>query len=180
MQPRQNSCILSDYRPIMTENVASRPMVSADGRQSEAALAIRHGVQRLLAGLGIASLPEVTLPNGRRADVVGIAPGGQLWLIEIKSSVADFRADAKWPDYQDFADRLMFAVAADFPLDLIPQDVGLIVADRYGGEVLREAPALPLSAARRKSLHLRLARLAAARLHSASDPELRLETFRID
>ena len=146
-----------------------------DGRQSSAAAAICRGARRLLAGHAHATLTEVGLPNGRRADILALSGKGEITIVEEKSSVADFRTDLKWPEYRDFCDRLLFAVAPDFPAELIPQDVGLIVADRFGGEVIREAPVTPLSGSRRRSLLLRIARLGAGRLHLREDPEARVD-----
>lgn len=143
-----------------------------DGRQSETALEIRRGTQRLLAGYGFASLPEVPLPNGRRADLMAVGRAREIWILEIKSSVADFRADQKWPEYGEFCDRLWFAVSPDFPVAILPETTGLILADRYGAEVIREAPAAKLPAARRTKLLTHLARLGAFRLQALADPDL--------
>jgi hypothetical protein len=120
----------------------------------------------------MASVAEVSLANGRRADIVAIAGGGEIWIVEIKSSIEDYRADHKWPEYRGFCDRLYFAVAPAFPRDVLPGDAGLIVADRYGGEVVRSAAEHRLSGARRKALMLRLVHTAAMRLHTAVDPEI--------
>lgn len=146
-----------------------------DGRLSPAAAAIVRGVRRMLSGHGMTSLCEVTLPNGRRADVAALDAKSEIAIIEIKSSLADFRADAKWPEYREFCDTLSFAVAPDFPLEILPDDVGIIVADRFGGEWVRLPPRHPLSPARRRSLLLRLTRLAMMRLHRAEDPDHALE-----
>jgi hypothetical protein len=143
-----------------------------DGRQSERALLVRRGVLRLLASLDLYALPEVTLRSGRRADLLAALRTGELWIIEIKSSVEDFRADRKWPEYRDFSDRFFFATLPDVPEAIFPGDAGLIVADGYGGAVLREAPLHSLAAARRKELLARLARLGAARLAALADPGL--------
>lgn len=152
------------------------PLADAlDRRQSPAALAIRRGAGRLLASLGFAALAEVPLPNGRRADLVAIGRSGEIWIVEIKSCLADFQADAKWPAYREFSDRLWFAVDADFPADVLPGDAGLIIADRFGGAVLREAPVHKLAPARAKALHLRLARLASLRLMALADPDAGLD-----
>lgn len=159
----------------MTERNDDRALESSDGRQSQAALAIARGTARMLLSLGFASLPEVPLPNGRRADMMALSPAGDIWIVEIKSSVEDFRADQKWPDYRDYSDRLFFAVAPGFSVDILPADTGLVIADRYGAEIERAAPEIKLPAARRKSLVLRFARLAALRQQSMADPELRLE-----
>ena len=142
-----------------------------DGRQSPAAFDICRGVARLLKAHGLAAVSEVTLANGRRADVAGLADSGEIWIVEIKSSLEDFRADQKWPEYREFCDRLFFAVAPDFPREVLPEAAGLIIADRYGGELVRAAPEHKLAGARRKAMTLRLARLAASRLQGVIDPE---------
>ena len=131
-----------------------------------------RGVGRLLRALGQASLNELPLPNGRRADVVGLSAAGDIWIVEVKSSVEDLRVDHKWPEYRDFCDALFFAVAPAFPLDLIPADTGLILADRYGAEIVRPAPEHRLVPARRKSMTLRFARAAALNLQAVADPGL--------
>ncbi|GJL86860.1 MAG: hypothetical protein DHS20C03_05690 [Minwuia thermotolerans] len=110
------------------------------------------------------ALTEVTLRNGRRADVMAIGRDGTVWIVEVKSSVADYRSDAKWQEYRDFCDRFFFAVPPDFPSEIIPDDCGLIIADTYDGAIVREAPDLKLNAARRKAVTLRFARMAAERL----------------
>lgn len=130
---------------------------------------ICRGTLRLMAHLGYYGVTEMTLANNRRADIAAIGPGGDIWMIEIKSSIADFKSDHKWRDYMDFCDRLTFAVADDFPQELIPPEAGLIVADAFYGAVIREAPETRLVAARRKAVTLRFARLAAARLTSVAD-----------
>jgi hypothetical protein len=136
----------------------------------EAALLTR-GVCRSLDQLGYASLIEFPLANGRRADVLGVGKRGELIAVEIKTSVADFRADRKWPSYREFADRLYFAVASGFPTALIPEDCGLMVADAFGAAVLRDGATITLSPARRRAMLLRFARTAAARLRRTLDPE---------
>ena len=118
---------------------------------------------------------EVSLANGRRADVAAVAASGEIWIVEIKSSVEDFRTDQKWPEYRDYCDRLFFAVAPAFPREILPADTGLIIADRYGGEILRPAPEHKLAGARRKAMTLRFVRTAAFRLQAAIDPEGRFE-----
>jgi hypothetical protein len=145
-----------------------------DGRQSERALAVRKGVLRLLAGMYAYALPEVTLASARRADLVAIGRDGMISIIEIKSSKEDLMADRKWPEYRAFADRLFFATLPDVDETLFPGDAGLIVADSFGGAIVREAPAHPLAAATRKALLVRLARLGAARLSALEDPAFQL------
>jgi hypothetical protein len=150
--------------------------LAPDGRQSAAALEIARGATRLLVNHGFVCLPEVALPNYRRADLMGISDKGELWIVEVKSSIEDFRVDQKWPEYQDYCDRLFFAVSPEFPLDLLPETTGWIVADRFGAEILREAPELKLAAARRKVLTVNLARLATGRLMDLADPDRRLRS----
>jgi hypothetical protein len=130
-------------------------------------------VARLLHAHQMATVAEVSLANGRRADLVAVTSGGEIWIVEIKSCIEDYRADHKWPEYRTFCDRLYFAVGPAFPRDILPADTGLIVADRYGGEVVRGAPVHRLAGARRKALTLRLVHTAAMRLQEAVDPESR-------
>jgi|ERR1700736_4069546 hypothetical protein len=134
------------------------------------ALLLARGVCRELQQRGYASLLEVALANGRRADVMALGRGGEIAIVEIKSSLADFRADRKWSEYWEFCDRLYFAVAADFPRHLIPPECGLIVADPFGAALLRESPVQPLNAARRRAVTLRFALMGAQRLRRTLDP----------
>lgn len=127
-------------------------------------VAIARGVVRMLAQHDRPALTEVTLRNSRRADVMAIGRDGTVWIVEVKSSVPDYRSDAKWQEYRDFCDRFFFAVPPDFPAEIIPDDCGLIIADTYDGAIVREAPDLRLNAARRKAVTLRFARMAAERL----------------
>ncbi|MCA8902233.1 MAG: MmcB family DNA repair protein [Hyphomonas sp.] len=133
------------------------------------AAAISRGTLRLLADLGLYGIRELTLANNRRADIAALGPAGEIWVVEVKSGVPDFRSDSKWPDYMPYCDRFWFAVDGAFPQDLIPEEAGLIVADAFGAAVIREAPLDPLAPARRKAVTLRLARLAAMRLSAADD-----------
>ena len=135
---------------------------------------VYRGVCRLLRDLGHACITEMPLPNGRRADVVAISQSGDLWIVEVKSSVEDFRTDHKWPEYRDFSDALFFAVAPAFPVELLPTDAGLILADRYGGEIVRPASQTRLAPARRKAMTLRFAHCAALTLQAVLDPALKI------
>jgi hypothetical protein len=159
----------------MTGGHSGAMAIPADGRQSERAADIARGVVRLLALHGFASICELPLANGRRADVAALSEAGEVWIVEIKSCLEDFRTDQKWPEYRDFCDRLLFAVAPDFPREVLPGDTGLIIADRFGGEIVRAAPEHRLAGARRKAMFLRFARLAAFRLSALYDPEAGLE-----
>lgn len=160
--------------PLSIRNGAdSGLLISPDGRQSPAATEIARGVGRCLANHGFSAAFEVTLASARRADVLAVSETGEIWIVEIKSSVEDFRADQKWPEYRDFCDRFFFAVLTSFPRDLIPDGVGLILADRFGGEVVRPAPGHKLAASRRKAVLIRFARTAAMRLQETLDPDLK-------
>ncbi len=129
----------------------------------DATSAVTRGATRLMLELGHAPLSEVSLPNGRRADIMTLGPRGEIGIIEVKSSLEDFRADKKWTDYAPYCDSFYFAVAPEFPQGILPQEPGLIVADGFNGEVMRAAPLIALSGPRRKALTLAFARLAAMR-----------------
>lgn len=151
-------------------NVMDKPQPRPDGRQSATALMIQRGVARLLRAANFAVLPEFTLASGRRADIMGISDAGEIWIVEIKSSVEDFRSDSKWPEYRDWCDRLFFAISTEMEPDIMPADAGLIVADGWGADILRLAEAASLHASRRKAVTLAFARAAALRLHGLYDP----------
>lgn len=135
-----------------------------DGRQSERALSVRKGVERYFHKAGWATLPELTLPTGRRADIVALSPKGMITIVEIKSSVADLKADNKWPDYWEYCDELIFATLSDVPPEIFPQEPGFMVADDHGAELLHPSPSQKLAPARRKVMHLKFARASAQRL----------------
>lgn len=143
----------------------------ADGRQSETALAVARGTARFLASLGFSSVTELPLPSGRRADLVAMNGRGEIWIVEIKSSLADLRADGKWQDYRRHCDRLFFAFPAELSCDLFPQDTGLIVADAYGAHLHCEAPEHKLPAATRKVMMLQFGLSAARRINRLADPQ---------
>jgi hypothetical protein len=142
-----------------------------DRRQSEAALAIARGTARLLHSLGFASVSELPLPSGRRADLVALNDRGEVWIVEIKSSVEDLRADQKWPEYRAHCDRLFFAFTQDLPCEIFPDETGLIIADAYGAHLQRPAPEHRLQAATRKSMTVRFALAAARRINRLVDPQ---------
>ena len=135
-----------------------------DGRQSQRALLVRRGVQRLFTELRHAMLPELGLASGRRADLISISEKGEVWIVEIKSSIEDLKADSKWPDYRLHCDRLYFATHPGVPLEIFPEDCGMILSDGYAAEIVREAPEHKLAPATRKALTLRFARAGADRL----------------
>jgi hypothetical protein len=150
--------------PCLTaEASAGRDMVTRE---------VCRGAGRLLRALSFAVVNELSLANGRRADIVGLSAAGDIWIVEVKSCLEDLRVDGKWPEYRDFSDALFFAVAPGFPVELLPTDTGLILADRYGAEIVRQAPEMRLAAARRKAMTLRFARAAAFSLQALADPGL--------
>ncbi|MFN9927506.1 MAG: DNA repair putative endonuclease MmcB [Phenylobacterium sp.] len=140
--------------------------------RSETTTVVTRGAMRLLVDLGYAPLAEVTLPTGRRADLMAVGAKGDILIVEVKSGVEDFRVDLKWPEYRPYCDAFAFAVGPEFPRQILPDEPGLIVADGFGGAVLREAPAVPLAGARRKALILAFARLAAMRATGVAVVEL--------
>jgi hypothetical protein len=142
-----------------------------DGRQSPTALAVARGTTRLLHSLGFSVVPELPLASGRRADLVALGTDGEIWIVEIKSSVADFRTDRKWLDYRAHCDRLFFATTLEVPCEIFPPDTGLIVADAFGASIVCEAPEHRVHAATRKSVLLTFARAAALRLSALADPD---------
>ena len=139
---------------IHIELVFSRP---------ETTLSVTRGAARLMIDMGYAPLLEVGLPNGRRADVMALGPRGDIVICEVKSGIEDYRVDRKWGEYGPYCDAFYFAVAPEFPSGVLPDEPGLIVADGFGGAVVREAPPAPLAPARRKALTLAFARLGALR-----------------
>lgn len=142
---------------VLRGTAAGAPAASgADG--------IVRGVIRLLVNLDYRPLTEFSLPDGRRADVAAVDAHGSFAIVEVKSSISDFRADGKWTHYRSWCDRFFFGVDPQFPKAMLPRDVGLIVADRYEGAVLRPATVCPLNAARRRALLVRFARTASGRL----------------
>jgi hypothetical protein len=154
----------SPFRPI-------EQGLPPDRRQSDTALAIARGTSRLLRSLGFSCVSELTLPSGRRADLVAMNARGDIWIVEIKSSVEDLRADQKWQDYRMHCDRLFFAFTQEMPCELFPTDTGLIVADAYGAHLHCDAPEHRMVAATRKSMIVSFGLLAAQRIGRLIDPQ---------
>ena len=153
------------------------PLIIHDGRQSETAAAVARGAARLLRQANYVPISEFVLPTGRRVDLIALDTSGSVLIVEVKSSIADFRADQKWSDYLDFCDLMYFAIPADVPQGLIPAATGLILADAWGAAFLRHPERQALPAARRKAITLQFARAAAQRLHAIHDPNARLVTL---
>src|SRR5436305_14671995 len=139
-------------------------LLPPDGRQSQTALAVARGTMRLLHRFGFSAVSELALPSGRRADLVALSNASEIWIVEIKSSIEDFRADQKWMDYRAHCDRLFFATTQQVPCEIFPPDTGLIVADAFGASFVCEAPEHRLAAPTRKSMMLLFGRAAALRL----------------
>ncbi|MGR3435079.1 MAG: MmcB family DNA repair protein [Shimia sp.] len=133
---------------------------------------LSRGVCRHLLSYDFVTVEELTPVKGRRVDVMALGPKGEVWIVECKSSRADFVSDAKWQDYLEWGDRYFWAVDADFPVELLPDGTGLIVADAYDAEIVRMGPETPLAPARRKVVTRKFARHAALRAHAARDPDL--------
>ena len=150
--------------PIVSP-ILINPLV--DGRQSERAMVVRRGVQRLLVQMGAVVMPELCLSTGRRADLVALTRRGDIWIIEIKSSIEDFRVDRKWPEYRLHSDRFFFATHPEVPAEIFPEECGFILSDGYGAEIMRGAPEHRMLPATRKALMLRIARAGATRLLAA-------------
>ncbi|MFC7296798.1 MmcB family DNA repair protein, partial [Marinobacter aromaticivorans] len=161
---------LSAWRIVM-EDIATTPC-STDAVRPVVTDSVTRGVLRFFMDLGFAPMTEIPLTNGRRVDVLALDRRGKAVIVEVKSSVADYRADRKWTEYLDYCEEFYFAVDASFPRELfdesdsLPETVGVIVADSYGADILRPAAVRPVNAARRKTLTLRMARAGAQRLSS--------------
>ncbi len=147
-----------------------------DGRAAD----IVKGVQRMMRHLGYATMTEMTLANNRRVDVIGISGKGEIVIIEVKSCLNDYATDQKWPEYREFCDRFYFAVDCDFPQDRLPDTEGYVVADQFGGAIVRESETVKLAAARRKALTLSFARLAAARLLRVGELAAEMDSAQVE
>jgi hypothetical protein len=177
MAGRYHGCGLAEGANLSTTVWIAGRILSDEGHTGRAgalpvvgdaiAAGIWRGAARRLIDADQAVLAELPLGNGRRADLVAIDRAATITIVEVKSCRADFVADRKWQAYLAFCDRFYFAVDRDFPAALLPAGEGLIVADRFAGEIVREAPLRPLGAARRKAMLLRFARLAAVRLQAS-------------
>lgn len=136
----------------------------------QAGQALARGVARHLRQHDFSTLEEFVPTRGLRVDVIALGPKGEIWIIECKSSRADFAADTKWQGYLAWCDRYFWAVAEDFPREILPEGTGLLIADRYDAEILAMGPEDKLAPARRKMLTLKFARDAARRLQAYRDP----------
>ncbi|MCC1481540.1 MmcB family DNA repair protein [Roseibaca sp. Y0-43] len=145
-----------------------------DHPTSAPGILLARGVCRALADLGFAPICEFVIARGLRVDVLALGPKGDVWIVECKSSLADFRSDRKWQNYLPWCDRFFWAVDADFPREVLPDGHGLILADRFGAELLEMGEEARLAPARRKAVTLSVARTGLRRLHHACDPGVRM------
>jgi hypothetical protein len=136
-----------------------------------------RGVCRHLASHGFSVIEEFSPERGKRVDVMALGPKGEIWVVECKSSRADFMSDGKWHAYLDWCDRYFWAVDQAFPTDLLPEGTGLIIADAYDAEILRMPPETRLAGARRTALTRKFAHHAARRLHLMRDPDFGLVSY---
>ena len=157
----ESSCFVHDW--AMSQSF-SQLQVSAPGQ------VLARGVSRLLRTLGYAPLTEFVPVKGLRVDVIALGPKGEIWVVECKSSRSDFTSDQKWHGYLDWCDRFFWAVSPEFPVEILPQQTGLMLGDGYGAEILRMPEASPVAAPRRKALISGFARQAALRLARVQDP----------
>src|SRR5260370_1173334 len=127
--------ITPPIEPVVSTDRQISLVPPPDSRQSETALAIARGTARLLRSLGFSCISELPLPSGRRADLVALNERGEIWIVEIKSSIEDLRADQKWQEYRAHCDRLFFAFTQDLPSEIFPADTGLLVAHAYGAHM---------------------------------------------
>lgn len=148
----------------MPEDTLSPPPQPRPGRL------LARGVCRHLLGHGFVTVEELVPAPGLRVDVMALGPKGEIWIVECKSSRADFMSDQKWQGYLEFCDRFLWAVDGDFPVELLPEDSGLILADAFDAEILRLGPEIRLAGARRKAMLQKFARHAALRWQAARDP----------
>lgn len=149
-------------------------MNTPDDKILPAGQVLARGAARLLSGYGFSSVEELVPARGLRVDLMGLGGQGDIWIIECKSSRADFQSDGKWAGYLEWCDRFFWAVTADFPTELLPEDTGLIIADGYGGEIIRMGDESRLSAARRKRVTRIFAHTAARRLQRLCDPNIHM------
>ncbi len=146
-------------------------MLVQDPAQRQTGQLLARGVARLLTTHGFASIEEFIPHRGLRVDVIGLGAKGEIWIVECKSSRADYQTDKKWHGYLEWCDRFFWAVDADFPNEVLSDEHGLIIADAYGGEIMRVGVENRLAATRRKALTQKLALTAARRLQAFRDPD---------
>ncbi len=161
---------------VLPQDALSAEALSRPRAEPQPGQILARGVCRHLLSLGFVSVVEFVPAPGLRVDVMALGPKGELWVIECKSSRADFTSDRKWQGYLEFCDRFFWAVDDGFPLELLPADTGVIIADGYDAEITVMPPEAKLVAARRKAMMQKFARHAALRWHKARDPAISLSS----
>lgn len=156
-------CSLNVHHPFMTDTQLD---------PTPGQLLARGTCRHLRRAFHFTCIEELTLASGLRVDVLAIGPKGEIWIVECKSGLADYRADGKWQGYLEYCDRYFWAVDAEFPVEVLPEATGLILADGYDAELVRMGPEAKLAGARRKALTLRAARTAMTRLQGWRDPDV--------
>lgn len=167
-----NVPLISELRLNESESFVTQENTPSVKRDTSKADTIFQGTMRMLYDQGWTSLIEVKLANNRRADILAINHKGEILIIEVKSGEQDFASDEKWPEYEEFCDYFLFAVDQDFPIERLPDEIGYVIADAFGGAIIREAELHKLSGPRRKSITLKFARLAATRLYKTLTPPM--------
>ena len=152
-------------------------MVQGDPLTASPGKLLARGAARLLVSHGFTTVEELVPARGLRVDIMALGPKGEIWIVECKSSRADFQSDQKWQGYLDWCDRFFWAVDSDFPSELLPDETGLMIADAYGGEIIRMGPEEKLPPARRRVLVQKFAVTAARRLQDLRDPEMGVFAF---
>ncbi|MFU8864994.1 MAG: MmcB family DNA repair protein [Rhodobacterales bacterium] len=159
---------MTEFSRSTTQHGVTQQGITQHGRL------LARGVARHLLGHGVVTIEEFVPARGLRVDLLGLTTSGEIWVVECKSCRADYMADTKWQGYLDWCDRFFWAVDADFPVELLPDDSGLILSDAYDAEIVRMAPETRLPAARRRKMTQMFGRVAAQRLLSLRDPEARI------
>jgi hypothetical protein len=130
---------------------------------------LARGVARHFSSLGWVSIEELAPVRGLRVDVMALGPKDEIWVIECKSNLADFRSDRKWGRYLEWCDRFFWAVDTRFPIDELPKITGLMIGDAYNSEIIRMGPETKMASSRRKGIVHKFAVNAARRLHEIRD-----------
>jgi hypothetical protein len=154
----------SRFIHIWRMDLTSDPLPPMPGQR------LARGVARALRTLDFVTVEELVPAPGLRVDLMALGRKGEVWIIECKSGLADFQADCKWQNYLPWCDRFFWAVDADFPVGVLPEGSGLILADAYGAEIMQMGAETPLAPARRKAVTQGFARHAALRLQAMRDP----------
>ena len=125
---------------------------------------ITDAIARSYYEQGDGVLREFKLRVKRRVDLVTLNDEGLITIIEIKSSVSDFRSDKKWNEYIEWADQFYFGVGHNFPIEILPKEHGIITTDGFDTYKVQPSPVQKLNGARRNTLVRRLAKASMRRI----------------